>query len=318
MPAVFTPCCRSNSAKCFLFGHSDNRPTDIFLNQLIQFYSNNATNLRHLTTQNTTALTYKMVIVLRPQICDVISPYVLQLQPFKIQFLYSFAAVNWRSAAHSLSAIAGLLVYRGLIMAAPHILPLWFLLLSLFPSPILSGRTSQVGCPSYFHTWCGPSVNLECRSDMCCTRLAEIQDVKIRHLRTIAQLCRAISSYLRHLSTVGKIVKQQYLLHKSSQYGEVRPTSGWDQLKSSGHPSKFQRFRVLASLLHRRRLTEANQTLHDVWLSPGLVHYIHIFGGTCLLTEFCQVQNLLCAEVLRSPILAAGRPSRSTLAGRTV
>ena len=46
----------------------------IFLNQLIQFYSNNATNLRHLTTHSTTVLTYKMAIVLRPQIRDVISP----------------------------------------------------------------------------------------------------------------------------------------------------------------------------------------------------------------------------------------------------
>jgi len=29
---------------------------------------------------------------------------------------------------------------------------------------------------------------------------------KIRHLRTIAQLCQAISSQLRHLSTIGKIL----------------------------------------------------------------------------------------------------------------
>jgi len=57
----------------FLVRYSDN--TDIFLNQLIQFYSNNATNLRHLTTYSTTVLTYKMAIVLQPQICDVISSY---------------------------------------------------------------------------------------------------------------------------------------------------------------------------------------------------------------------------------------------------
>jgi len=45
---------------------------------VIQFYTNNATNLHHLTTHSitTTVLTYKMAIVLRPQICDVISPYV--------------------------------------------------------------------------------------------------------------------------------------------------------------------------------------------------------------------------------------------------
>jgi len=31
--------------------------------------------------------------------------------------------------------------------------------------------------------------------------------------------------------------KQQYLLHMSSQYGELRPNSGWDRFTSLGHPS---------------------------------------------------------------------------------
>ena len=52
-------------------------------------------------------------------------------------------------------------------------------------------------------------------------------DAKNRHLSTIAQLCRAISSQLRHVSTIGKKpVKQQYLLKMSLQYGELRPTNG--------------------------------------------------------------------------------------------
>ena len=39
-------------------------------------------------------------------------------------------------------------------------------------------------------------------------------------------------------------------------------------------------FRVLVSLLHGRRSTEVNQTLYDVWPSPGLVqHYIYILGA---------------------------------------
>jgi len=72
-----------------------------------------------------------------------------------------------------------------------------------------------------------------------------------------------------------------------------------------GTPTNFNGFHVLASLLHVCRSPEANQTLHDVWPSPGLVHYIYIFGGSCPLTEFCQLQNSLCVQVLRSPILAA-------------
>jgi len=100
-----------------------------------------------------------------------------------------------------------------------------------------------------------------------------------------------------------KLVKQQYIPHMSSQYGELRPTDGWDQFVSVGHPCKFQRvshFRFVSAAT-----LEANQTLHDVWPSPGLVHYIYIFRGSCPITEFCEVQNSLCVQVLRSPILSA-------------
>jgi len=55
-----------------------------------------------------------------------------------------------------------------------------------------------------------------------------------------------------------------------------------------GTPANFNGFRVLPSLLQRRRSPEANQTLHDVWPSPGLLHYVYIFGGSCLLAEFCR------------------------------
>jgi len=61
------------------------------------------------------------------------------------------------------------------------------------------------------------SANLECMSEMCCTRLAENTGHKNRHFGTIAQLYRAISSQLRYVSTIGKkLVKHRYLLHMSS------------------------------------------------------------------------------------------------------
>ena len=46
-----------------------------------------------------------------------------------------------------------------------------------------------------------------------------------------------------------------------------------------GTAANFNRFRVLASLLQRRRSPEANQTLHDLWSSPELVHCIYNFRG---------------------------------------
>jgi len=58
-----------------------------------------------------------------------------------------------------------------------------------------------------------------------------------------------------------------------------------------GTPANFNGFRVLASLLQRRRSTEANQTFHNVWPLPGLADYMYTFGGCCSVTEFCQVQN---------------------------
>ena len=95
-------------------------------------------------------------------------------------------------------------------------LPYSFFFLVFF-SPNLSGRRLDV-----FHTWCGLSANLGCRSETCCMRLAENTGRKIspniRHLRTIVQLCRAISQT--------KLVKQQYPIQTSPQYGELRPTGG--------------------------------------------------------------------------------------------
>jgi len=69
--------------------------------------------------------------------------------------------------------------------------------------------------------------------------------------------------------------------------------------------ANFNGVRVLASLLQQCRSMEVHQTLHDVWLSPGLVYYTYIFGAFCPLTELCQVQCSLCVQVLRSPVLAA-------------
>jgi len=73
---------------------------------------------------------------------------------------------------------------------------------------LAKSQRSEIGCLSYFHTWCGLSANLECRSEMCCAQLAENTGCKKvarnRHLGTITQLCLAISSQLRHVSTIGK------------------------------------------------------------------------------------------------------------------
>jgi len=103
-----------------------------------------------------------------------------------------------------------------LIGQAIIFLPCGFYLLSFFffSSPNLSGRRLDV-----YHTL-APGVALlriQNAGLKCAARGSlEIQDAKNRHFGTIVQLCWAISSELRHVSTiVKKLVKQHYLVHMS-------------------------------------------------------------------------------------------------------
>ena len=66
--------------------------------------------------------------------------------------------------------------------------------------------------------------------------------------------------------------------HNVANFGPLTAEIGW---RVWGTPANFNRFRFMASLLQRYHSTEANRTLHDVWPSPGLVHYINIFRGFC-------------------------------------
>jgi len=152
----------------------------------------------------------------------------------------------------------------------------------------------------YFHTWCGLSANLECRSEMCCTWLAENtgreNDAKNRHLGTIPQFCRAISSQLRHVSTIGKkLVKQQYLLHTWPHYGEFRPTSGWDCFGSLGHPSYFQRLPRLGSVTARHVVVGVSQTLRRWIESATYVRQGDHHVGHCPHSSYCY---FICTSIL--------------------
>jgi len=89
---------------------------------------------------------------------------------------------------------------------------------------------------------------LECRSEMCCTRLAGNAGPKIRQkfaMGTIAQLCRAISSQLRHVSTYRQSEKN--CPYDIVNFG-LLPTEIVSLVW--GTPANFNGFRVLAALLH--------------------------------------------------------------------
>jgi len=60
----------------------------------------------------------------------------------------------------------------------------------------------------------------------------------------------------------------------SSQYGELRPTSGWGQFVSLGHPSKFQR-------VSRLGFVTAATSLNGSQPNLARCLAVSIFGGSC-------------------------------------
>ena len=138
----------------------------------------------------------------------------------------------------------------------------FFFFFSFFPCLI-----SAVGdwCLPYFGTWCGLSANLECRSEMRSRLAANTGRKKVaknRHLATIAQLCRAISSQLRHVSTIGKNLlssNTSSTCHDNMvNFGPLTAEICW---RVWGTPGNFNGFRILAALLHGTLAVGASQTL---------------------------------------------------------
>jgi len=167
--------------------------------------------------------------------------------------------------------------------AGHNILQLWYLssFFLLFSFFIACCQRSQIGRLPYFHTWCGLSANLECRSEMCCTQLIENTGRKKNCQKYV--ICTPSHNFVRlYLCNEGmyrqsekKLVKQQYLLHMSSQYGPLAAEIGcwvW------GTPANFSGFRILALLLHRHRSPEVNQSLHSVWPCSRL---FVLYCGNC-------------------------------------
>ena len=140
-----------------------------------------------------------------------------------------------------------------------YVFALWFLLLSSFFPRLISAIADWM-------SWCGLSANFRCRSETCCTRLAENTGckkvAKNRHLGTLAQLCRAISSQPRHVLTIGKNLLSSNIssrcTHNMVNFGplaaEIDPVV-WS------FPANFNGFCILAALLHGTPVVGVSQTL---------------------------------------------------------
>ena len=104
------------------------------------------------------------------------------------------------------------------------------------------------------------------------------KNAKNRHLGTIGQLCRAISSQLRHVSTIGKNFLNSNISctrpHNMVNFG---PLAAEIVSLVWGTPGNFNGFRVLATLLHAATSLNGSQPNFALCLAvswPGTL-YIH-------------------------------------------
>ena len=131
-----------------------------------------------------------------------------------------------------------------------YIFILWFLLLCIFfiSWPNLSRRRLNV-CHTSTHgvalvrIW-NAGLKRAARGSL------KYRTQKSRHKSPSGHHRTNLSCYIfatkARINSRKKIVKQQYVLHMSPQYGELRPTNGWDRFGSLGHPSWFQRVSRIA------------------------------------------------------------------------
>jgi len=77
------------------------------------------------------------------------------------------------------------------------------------------------------------------------------------HHRTT--LSGSIFATKAHIDNRKKLVKHWYVLHMSPQYGELRPTNGWDRSGSLRHSCKFQQVSRLGSVTAQHLVVGVSQ-----------------------------------------------------------
>jgi len=148
---------------------------------------------------------------------------------------------------------------------------------------------------------------------MCCTRLAGNTGRKMTQKIANCASSQTLSSYI--FATKACIDNRKNLLssnmcsrcpHNMVNFGPLTAEIGWRVL---GHPSKFQGVSRLGFVTAATSLI-ACQPNFARCLAVSWAGTLYIFVGSCPLTEFRNVQNSLCVQVLHSPTLAASLHAR--------
>jgi len=137
----------------------------------------------------------------------------------------------------------------------------------------------QTGCLPYFHTWCGLSASLGCRSEMCCRRLAANTGRKNspcgHHHTTLLGYIFATEA---HIDNQKKNLLNSNISptcpYNMVNFGPLTAEVCWRVWDISAN---FNGFRVLAALLHGTLLVGVSQTaaLNKRPIRQGGHHFGH-------------------------------------------
>jgi len=119
-----------------------------------------------------------------------------------------------------------------------------------------------MGCLSYFDTWCGLSANLECRSEMCCTRLAGNTG---RKKSPFWHHCTTLSGYIfatkAHIDNRKKnLLSSNMSFRRPHNMVNIGPLTAEIGPVVCGTPANFNGFHVLAALLHGSQVVSVSHT----------------------------------------------------------
>ena len=154
---------------------------------------------------------------------------------------------------------------------------------------------------------------------MCCSRLAANTGckkvAKNRHLGTVAQLQRAISSQIRYVSTIGKKLLNSNMF-STCPYNMVNFSPLVAEILSLvwGTPANFNVFHVLAALLHGTLVVGVSQTLRRwtegvIYIRQGGHHVVH--WPTFLVLPVFEPQNLTLNRMENRIVFFSGESPRA-------
>ena len=134
---------------------------------------------------STTFLAFEFLLHTRQQLKGTVCVYTY------IHVIYLWHRfIEWTDNASVVGGTCCMRLRGAFVMAALRSRCVYYIFVLFLLLFLAYYQQSQIGCLPYFHTWCGLSTNLGCRSETCCTRLAENtgckNDAKNQHLGTIA------------------------------------------------------------------------------------------------------------------------------------